>query len=72
MVRRIAWGRLAQKDRLQILHYWENQNKSKIFSKKLDGLFKQNLNLLLKYPFIGKRNVQLNQTSGLSLLGIIF
>jgi len=54
MVRQIIWGRLAQKERLQILHYWDNRNKSKAFSIKLNRLFKNDLNLVCNYPFIGK------------------
>jgi plasmid stabilization system protein ParE len=54
MVRQIIWGRLAQKDRLQILNYWENRNKSKAFIRKLNLLFKHDLNLVCNYPFIGK------------------
>lgn len=54
MARRIVWGRFAQKDRLQILHYWENRNKSKTFSKKLNSLFIQGLNFVCNFPFIGK------------------
>lgn len=54
MVRRIIWGRLAQKDRLQILYYWDNRNKSKAFSKKLNRLFKHDLNLVCNFPLIGK------------------
>lgn len=54
MVRKIEWGRLAQKDRLQILHYWEKRNKSKTYSSKLDRLFKHDLKTVCRYPFIGK------------------
>lgn len=54
MVRQIIWGRLAQNDRLQILQYWDNRNKSKAFSTKLNRLFKHDLTLVCNFPFIGK------------------
>ena len=54
MVRQLIWGRLAQKERLQILHYWDNRNKSRAFSKKLNRLLKHDLNLVCNFPFIGK------------------
>jgi len=54
MVRQIEWGRLAQNERLQILHYWDMRNKSKAYSRKLDRLFKKDLKTVCRYPFIGK------------------
>jgi plasmid stabilization system protein ParE len=54
MVGQIVWGRVAQQDRLQILDYWHKRNKSKMFSKKLNSLFNKGLNLVCKYPNIGK------------------
>ena len=54
MVRQIVWGRFSQQDRMQILNYWNNRNKSKIFSTKLNYLFNQGLSLVCKYPQIGK------------------
>ncbi len=54
MVRKIVWGHLAQKERLQILLYWDNRNRSKSFSIKLNRLFRQDLNIVCQYPYIGK------------------
>lgn len=54
MVRQIVWGRFSQQERLQILYYWNNRNKSKAFSTKLNSLFNQGLSLVCKYPHIGK------------------
>ena len=53
MVRQINWGRFAQQDRLHILYYWHEHNKSKTFSKRLNSLFNEGLNLVGKYPKIG-------------------
>jgi toxin YoeB len=54
MVRKIVWGHLAQKERLQILFYWDNRNRSKSFSIKLNRLFIKDLNIVCQYPYIGK------------------
>lgn len=54
MVRRIVWVLKAQKDRIQILSYWNNRNKSNTFSRKLDRIFRESLDIICKYPFIGK------------------
>lgn len=54
MVRQIVWVQKAQEDRKQILAYWFNRNKSKTYSKKLDQYIRVTLNLIGKYPLIGK------------------
>jgi toxin YoeB len=35
MVEKIEWSERARKELLEILEYWTNRNKSKIFSIKL-------------------------------------
>jgi len=54
MARRIIWVIQAQKDRKEILGYWKERNKSVAYSKKLDKFFREALQLILKFPFIGK------------------
>ncbi|EDM43381.1 hypothetical protein SCB49_01462 [unidentified eubacterium SCB49] len=54
MVKQIIWSRRAQADRLDILNYWNQRNKSKTFSKKLNELFKEAVKLIAEYPEIGK------------------
>lgn len=54
MARRVIWVLQAQKDRKEILAYWKDRNKSVAYSKKLDKLFREALQLIAKYPFIGK------------------
>ena len=54
MVRQIIWTVRAQKDRIAIFTYWNNRNKSFIYSKKLNELFKESLKLISKHPLIGK------------------
>lgn len=39
MVRRVVWVQLAIDDKLQILRYWDDRNKSQTYSKKLNKIF---------------------------------
>jgi toxin YoeB len=55
MVRRITWTARAQNDRRKILEYWNNRNKSNLYSRKLNELIRQSLVLIAKYPQIGRR-----------------
>ena len=55
MVKEIVWSKRALTERLKILEYWINRNKSSRFSEKLDNLFLQKIELLSLHPFIGKR-----------------
>ena len=53
MVRRLTWSVEARTSRKNIFDYWNNRNKSKIYSNKLDSLFKENLKTLVKRPEFG-------------------
>ena len=55
MAKQIIWSQRAQEDRKQILKYWIHRNKSNTYSKKLDKGFREALNLISKYPRIGKQ-----------------
>lgn len=50
----IVWSVRAQQDRLEILEYWINRNKSKSYSEKLYHLFKESVQLIAEHPEIGK------------------
>ncbi|MEQ9289918.1 MAG: type II toxin-antitoxin system RelE/ParE family toxin [Cyclobacteriaceae bacterium] len=54
MALKIIWSPLAQKKRKEILGYWVLHNNSNKFSIKLDSLFIAALNLISRYPLIGK------------------
>jgi len=54
MVREIRWSSRADRDREEIETYWINRNKSNTYSLKLDQLFRQNIDLLVKIPEMGK------------------
>ena len=60
MVRRVTWTLRAQGDRKKIFEYWNNRNKSNIYSRKLNGLIMQSLDLIAKYPKIGKQTSEKN------------
>lgn len=55
MAKRIVWTDKAQSDRFSIFEYWNNRNKSKLYSKKLNNLINESLILVSKHPLIGKR-----------------
>ncbi|MFW5831129.1 MAG: type II toxin-antitoxin system RelE/ParE family toxin [Prolixibacteraceae bacterium] len=54
MAGRIVWTVQAQYDRIQILSYWKERNKSTEYSRKLDRLFRESVRFIKKYPLIGK------------------
>ncbi len=56
--RKIIWSIRAQQDRLQILGYWIERNKSKTYSEKLYNIFNSAIELIAEHPEIGKRTDQ--------------
>lgn len=54
MVKQVIWSLRAQDDRKEIFTYWNNGNKSKAYSKKLNILFKEAIKLISKFPQIGR------------------
>jgi len=55
MVKQIIWSNLTQENRREILKYWINHNKSDLYSRKLNKLFKDSVILISKHPKIGKK-----------------
>ena len=53
MVRRLIWSVEARNSRKNIFDYWNNRNKSKIYSNKLNTLFNENLKIVSKLPEFG-------------------
>ena len=53
MVRRLIWSIEARNSRKSIFEYWNNRNKSKVYSRKLNLLFAENLAIVLKLPEFG-------------------
>ena len=54
MAFKIEWSIKARLDRKEIFTYWNNRNKSNIYSCKLNILFETHIEALLKFPLIGK------------------
>jgi len=46
----IIWSLRAQQDRLEILEYWINHNKSTLYSEKLHKLFNEATKLISEQP----------------------
>jgi len=55
MAKRIIWAREAVADRIQILDYWYKHLGSKEYSSKLDKMFKEVVQLLSHFPFLGRK-----------------
>jgi plasmid stabilization system protein ParE len=51
--KQVIWSIKAQQDRVAILEYWIERNKSKTYSKKLFVLFNQAADLISEHPKIG-------------------
>ncbi len=54
MAKKIIWSLNAQRDRKNILLYWNKRNKSNRYSIKLNKLFTDAIKIVSKYPGIGK------------------
>lgn len=55
MAKQIIWTKLAQKDRKSILEYWIRRNKSNVYSKRLNQILENTVDLISKHPNIGKK-----------------
>jgi toxin YoeB len=51
----IRWSLKAIHDKIDILNYWINRNKSKTYSRKLDRLIDKKLTSAAKNPESGKK-----------------
>lgn len=52
MFKKIVWSLRAQNDRKDIFQYWNKRNKSKLYSIKLNKLFKEGLKMMARHPNI--------------------
>ena len=62
--RKIIWSERAKINRYKILRYYNNRNKSNIYSRRINKRINQELRLLIKYPKLGI-NTDLNGVRGL-------
>lgn len=53
MAKGLIWTQEALKNRIEIFEYWDNRNKSKTYSRKLNAIFNEHIDIILKYPYIG-------------------
>ncbi len=53
----MIWSLRAQEDRRSIFSYWNEHNKSKSFSRKLNKLINEAIRLMQDHPYIGRRTV---------------
>lgn len=60
MARQIIWTKRAQRERKEILFFWSERNQSSVYSRKLNELIKDSLQLICKFPFIGKPTTKEN------------
>jgi len=60
MVKQVVWSPRAHKDRREILDYWVKRNKSNVYSKKLNQLIKEAIQLIRDFPHIGKQTDEPN------------
>ena len=54
MAKKIIWTEKAQQDRKKIFTYWNQRNKSKRYSIKLNKLFEEAVIIIANFPKIGK------------------
>ena len=57
MARKVIWSLPAQEDRRAIFAYWNDHNKSKEYSRKLNKLFREAIQLLKSHPYIGRKTI---------------
>lgn len=50
MAKQIIWSLRAQKNKKEIFKYWTNRNKSTRYSKKLNQLFKDAIQVRREHP----------------------
>lgn len=53
--RQIIWTHRVNEERKEILSYWIQQNKSKVFSSKLNKLIIESLKLTAEFPETGRK-----------------
>ena len=62
--RKIVWSNRAKKRLYGILEFYNERNKSKTYSKKLQQLLSKEVKILIKYPELGLKTTE-ESTRGL-------
>lgn len=68
MAEQIIWTKKAKYELTDILQYWIDRNKSNSFSIRLNLLIEEELNLISKFPEIGKPTDVTNNSKLFALL----
>jgi plasmid stabilization system protein ParE len=55
MARKIVWSLHALEEKDAIFTFWNEHNKSKAYSRKLNRLFKEAISMLKEHPQIGRK-----------------
>ncbi len=53
----VFWAKTAKKQRDHIFDYWNNRNKSKSYSKKLNLAIRERIKLLKSHPEMGRETI---------------
>ena len=53
--KKVVWSERAQKEKLKILDFWIQQNKSTSYSEKLNSVIEETLEFLKNHPEIGRK-----------------
>lgn len=56
MAKQIIWSNRAKNDKRNILKYWKKRNKSNVYPKKLNKIFKEAIISISESPFSGKKS----------------
>jgi plasmid stabilization system protein ParE len=60
MAKKVIWSEDAYQDKIQIFSYWNNRNKSNVYSRKLNKLFKDTIKSIIETPSLGRNtNIKL-------------
>ncbi len=54
----IVWTKLAEQELDDIINYWDNRNKSTIYTTNLLKRLKKTVTILSSHPSIGKKSLQ--------------
>lgn len=55
MAKKVIWSKRALKERFELFDYWNNRNKSTLYSYKLNEQIKATTALLSLSPLVGKK-----------------
>lgn len=55
MARKVIWSLRALEEKEAIFTFWDEHNKSKTYSRKLNRLFKEAISMLKDHPHLGRK-----------------